>query len=571
MFNSLPQDVPALLGWSWAQIEPYYRDLAARSPTPAGVGEWLADWTALDERVTEMYSRLHLSTTKNTADKKAEERFRSFLDHVYLPAEAEEQKLREKLLASGLEPKGFELPLKKMRAEAELFRQVNLPLLAKERKLAIQYDQIIGAQMVEWEGSQVTIPQLRPVYQDTDRSKREQAWRLAIRCQLGDRDAINELWIESLDLRRQLAANAGKKDYREYRWQQLHRFDYSPADCRHFQEAIERAVVPAAERLYEKRRQRLGVDRLRPWDLDVDPFGRPPLRPFKDADELKAIAARISCQVDPQIGKYFEIMVKESLLDLDNRKNKAPGAYCTTFPMSRRPFILMNAVGVHEDLQTCLHESGHAFHNFERNALPYSQQRYVGMEFAEVASMSMELLASPFLAAKAGGVYSESDAARARAEHLESNILFWPYMAVVDAFQHWVYEEPTAAANPSNCDEEWAKLWRRFMRGVDWSGMEEEMKTGWHRKLHIHQVPFYYVEYGLAQLGAMQIWRNALSDQAGAVARYRQALAMGGTASLPELYAAAGCKFAFDAATLGDMVALAEKVMGELEEQSHPK
>jgi oligoendopeptidase F len=568
MFNSLPQDVQALLTWSWEEIEPHYRDLAARSPTAANVAEWLADWTALDERVNEMYSRLHLATTQNTADKEAEERFRSFLDHIHLPVEAEEQKLREKLLSSGLEPNGFQVPLRKMRAEAHLFREANLPLLAKERKLALQYDQIIGAQMVEWQGQEVTISQLRPAYQDADRSKRERAWRLGIRRQLADREAIDELWAKFLELRGQLAANAGKRDYRQYRWQQLHRFDYTPADCRHFQKAIEQAVVPAAERLYEKRRQRLGVDRLRPWDVDVDPFGRPPLRPFRDGEELKAIAARIFDQVDPQVGKYFQIMVQESLLDLNNRKNKAPGGYCTSFPMSRRPFIFMNAVGVHDDLQTCLHESGHAFHNFERDALPYSQQRYVGMEFAEVASMGMELLASPYLAAKSGGAYSEPDAARARIEHLESNILFWPYMAVVDAFQHWVYENPRAAANPSNCDEEWAKLWRRFMKGEDWSGLEEEMKTGWHRKLHIHQVPFYYIEYGLAQLGAMQLWRNALSNQSAAVARYRRALAMGGTASLPELYAAAGCKFAFDADTLGSMVALAEKVIGELEEQS---
>jgi oligoendopeptidase F len=568
MLNSLPQDVPALLRWSWAEIEPYHKDLAARSLTAANVAEWLADWTALDERITEMYSRLHLATTQNTADKEADERFRSFLDHIQLQVEAAEQKLRKNLLASGLEPDGFQLPLKKMRAEAELFREANLPLLAQERKLAIQYDQIIGAQMVEWEGQQVTISQLRPVYQETDRSKRERAWRLGIGRQLADREAIDELWAQFLELRGQLALNADKRNYREYRWQQLHRFDYTPADCRRFHEAIEQVVVPAAQRLYEKRRQRLGVDRLRPWDLDVDPFGRPPLRPFRNVEELKAIAGRIFERVDPQVAKYFQIMVQASLLDLDNRQHKAPGGYCTSFPMVKRPFIFMNAVGIHDDLQTCLHESGHAFHNFERDALPYSQQRYVGMEFAEVASMGMELLASPYLAAKAGGAYSDSDAARARIEHLESNILFWPYMAVVDAFQHWVYENPRAAANLSNCDEEWAKLWRRFMKGEDWTGLEEEMKTGWHRKLHIHQVPFYYIEYGLAQLGAMQIWRNALSNQSVAVAHYRRALAMGGTASLPQLYAAAGSKFAFDADTLGTMVALAEKAIGELEEQS---
>jgi oligoendopeptidase F len=233
--------------------------------------------------------------------------------------------------------------------------------------------------------------------------------------------------------------------------------------------------------------------------------------------------------------------------------------------MSKQPFIFQNAVGLHGDLQTILHESGHAFHCFERYSLPYAPQRQIGMEIAEVASMAMELLAAPYLAKDQGGVYSDADAARARIEHLESEMLFWPYMAVVDAFQHWVYENPDAALDGGNCDAEWARQWNRFMVGVDWSGLEQEMTTGWHRKLHIHEVPFYYVEYGLAQLGAVQVWANALRDQAGAVANYRRALALGGTVSLPQLYAAAGARFAFDTATLRDAVDLMERVMGELE------
>ena len=244
-------------------------------------------------------------------------------------------------------------------------------------------------------------------------------------------------------------------------------------------------------------------------------------------------------------------MRREKLLDLVNRKRKAPGGYCTDFSAVKRPFICMNAVGVHDDVQTLLHEGGHSFHVFETASLPYHQQTQVPMEFAEVASMGMELLAAPYLAADQGGFYSPADAARARIEHLEGTLLFWPYMAVVDAFQHWVYENPDAATDPVNCDRTWGEQWDRFMRGVDWGGLEEEKVTGWHRKLHIFQVPFYYVEYGLAQLGAMQVWRNALRDQAKAVANYRQALALGGTVTLPELFATAGAKFAFDAQTLG--------------------
>ncbi|MEW5718891.1 MAG: M3 family oligoendopeptidase [Chloroflexota bacterium] len=565
MFTALPQTVPALLKWQWSDIEPHFDDLAARNLSAQNVNEWLADWSALDERVSEMYARLNLAKTQNTADKDAEQAFNAFLDNIFPKAEAARQKLREKLLASGLEPQGFEMPLKKMRASAEIFRDANLPLLTQEQKLASRYQKIVGAQTVQWDGKEVTISQLRPVYQNPDRALRERAWRASMARQLADRQAINDLWKEFLALRRTIAANADQPDYRAYKWQQLHRFDYTPDDCRTFHRAIEQAGVPAAQRIYERRRERLGVSSLRPWDLDVDVLGRAPLKPFNTGEELKTIAASIFQRVDPKLGEYFGTMVRESLLDLENRKNKAPGAYCTNFPMSKQPFIFENAVGLHGDLQTILHESGHAFHNFERYALPYAPQRQVGMEFAEVASMAMELLASPYLAKNQGGVYSDADAARARVEHLESEILFWPYMAVVDAFQHWVYENPDAALDASNCDAEWARQWRRFMIGVDWSGFEQEMMTGWHRKLHIHEVPFYYVEYGLAQLGAAQVWANALRDQANAVACYRRALALGGTVSLPQLYATAGAQFAFDTATLRDAVNLMERVIGELE------
>lgn len=565
MSTWLPDTVSTLLNWSWSEIEPHYQELAARALTAQGVHAWLADWTAIDERLSELYARLHLAKTQNTADKEAERAFNAFLDTIFPHAEAAEQKLREKLLNSGFEPAGFEIPLKKMRADAALFRQANLPLLTQENKLVSRYEKIIGAQTVQWDGSEVTIAQLRPVYQNPDRAVRERAWRASMARQLADRQAVNDLWQEFLALRRKIAANADQPDYRAYKWQQLHRFDYTPGDCRSFHAAIAQTVVPAAQRIYEKRRKRLGLTALRPWDLDVDVLGRTPLKPFSTVAELKTIAASMFQRVDPQLGEYFDTLARENLLDLDNRKNKAPGAYCTSFPFSKQPFVFENAVGLHMDLQTLLHECGHAFHNYERYPLPYAPQRQIGSEIAEVASMSMELLASPYLAKRQGGVYAAAEAARARIEHLESDILFWPYMAVVDAFQHWVYENQDAALDAANCDAAWAEQWKRFMVGVDWTGLDQEMLTGWHRKLHIHELPFYYVEYGLAQLGAVQVWGNALRDQAGAVAAYRRALALGGTRPLPELFAAAGAKFAFDAETLGKYVGLMEETIEQLE------
>lgn len=568
MFNTLPPETGALLAWDWQQFEPYYHDLKQRSLSDQNAREWLSDWSMLQSCVDELYNRLMVAVTANTADQEAENRYKAFFDEIYPKAMEADQVMKEKLLASGLEPEGFEIPLRNMRAEADLFRAENLPLLAEENKLKTEYDKIVGAQSVTWEGEERTIDQMRPVYQDQNRSQREKAWRLVAERQLADRDAINKVWAQLFELRQKVAKNAGRANYRDYRWQELLRFDYTPEDGRRFQEAIEEVVVPAASRILERRRMRMGLPALRPWDLDVDPLGRPPLRPFAEVEVLQTRTAQIFHKVHPKLGDFFDVMRREDLLDLENRKNKAPGGYCTTFMLNRRPFIFMNAVGIHDDLQTLLHEGGHAFHVFESASTPFYQQLNVPTEFAEVASMSMELLAAPYLTTDQGGFYSPAEAARARIEHLEGSIRFWPYMAVVDAFQQWAYENPEAAVDPAECDACWANLWQRFMPGVDWSGLEDVMATGWHRKLHIHTYPLYYIEYGLAQLGAVQVWHNALKDQARAVDRYRKALSLAGTVSLPKLFETAGARFAFDAQALREAVSLMEDTIEKLETQA---
>ena len=572
MLKNLPTTPETLIAWTWPEIEPYYKELEERSLSAAHVDAWLADWSSVGERIEEMYSRLYVATSVNTADKAADERMNKFLDGIFPNVMAAEQKLKEKLLASKLEPKGFEIPLRNMRAEADLFRASNLSLLAEQQKLAIEYDKIYGAQAVQWEGEEVTLTRLAMTFQQPDRTRREKAWRLKAERQLADRKATNDLWQKFMGVRASIAKNADKPSYREYTWQQKLRFDYTPADCKSFAKAIEAVVVPAATRIYEKRKKALGLDSLRPWDLVDGWYGRPApsagaptLKPFESIDELKRGASTIFHKVDPALGGFFDTLLAEGLTDLENRKNKAPGAYCTSYTSIRKPFVFVNAVGIHDDVMTILHESGHAFHVFETAKIPYIQQLTVPMEFAEVASMGMELLASPYLTKQNGGFYSDSEAARARIEHIEGMILFWPFMAMVDSFQQWVYENHAVGTDPAACDAKWGELWDRFIPAVDWSGLEEVKVTGWHRKLHIHQLPFYYVEYGLAQLGAVQIFGNAIKDQKKAVADYRKALALGGTVTLPQLFAAAGAKFAFDSAILKTAVDLMEKVISELE------
>lgn len=565
----LPATVQEFMTWSWQDIQPYFTELVQRLLSVESLPDWLADWTRLSDLVNERYARLNVAVTVDTTDAEAEARYNAFLEQIYPLAQAADQQLKQKLLESGLEAPNFALPLRKMRTEAALFRQENLPLLTEERKLASEYNKIIGAQTISWEGEEVTLQQLRKVYQSPERAARERAWRLAAERQLADREALNELWGRSLHLRLQLAHNAGYADYRQFRWQQMLRLDYTPEDCLRFQEAIERVAAPAATRVYEKHRRRLGLASLRPWDLDLDlyPLEQPPIPPYGDPAVLEEKTEGVFTRLDPQLGEYFRIMRREGLLHLPNQKGKAPGAYCTAYPVLRRPFVFMNAVGLASDVRTLLHESGHAFHNFERLALSYAQQRNPGLEFAEVASMAMELLASPYIGAEQGGFYAGQDERRFRLAHLEHILVFWPYMAVVDAFQHWAYTHPQEAQEAAACDAQWLSLWRRYLPGVDWGGLDDEAATGWQRKQHIFRYPFYYVEYGVAQLGAVQVWRNALQDPVKALEDYRGALRLGGTASLPELYQAAGARLAFDAETLGEAVALVEQHIEALEQE----
>jgi len=565
MFRTIPEDPKVWMAWTWADFSPYVDELRAARLDAGTVEPWLVGWSRLEETIDEVYNRLYVASSADIADAQVEARYNAFLDEIFPQAMQVSQALKEKLLESGLEPAGMEMSLRKLRAEVDLYREANLPLLTEEQKLNTEFDKILGAQTVEWEGREVTIPQLRPILQDLDRTRRERAWRLGAERQLADREAINAVWQKELALRMQLAENAGRPDYRQYRWQQLLRFDYTPEDCQRFHQAIETVVVPAASRIYARRQQRLGVDSLRPWDLEVDAFLRPPLIAFQDVSVLKQKISAIFHQVDPHFGGYFDQMDRQALLDLENRKNKRPGAYCAYYARTRVPFIFRNAVGIHYDVNTLLHEGGHAFHDFEKSHLPYFPQMSVPAEFAEVASMSMELLSAPYLEAQKGGFYTPEEAARARVEHLETIVLFWPYMAVVDAFQHWVYTHPKQACDPSACDTQWGALWQRFMPGVDWSGLEDAMVTGWHRKHHIHTYPFYYVEYGLAQSGACQVWRNSLDDQGEAVAAYRRALALGGTVPLPRMYETAGARLAFDAGTLQPSVEQIEQTIDRLE------
>lgn len=567
-FDDFPQTVDGLESQLWETYQPYYAELLNRDLNEDDLGSWLNDWSRLTALLWEAGAVIYIKKSLDTADKTAEQAFLNFVNDVQPNASVADQALKERFLE--MEPEQYDIPdlaltIRDMRNEADLFRDENVPLETELAKLGNEYDKITGAMTTDWQGEEKNLSQLRVLLQDRDSELRERAWRQIMDLWLADRQKLDQLYVQMLGPRGQLAANADMADYRDYAFRSANRFDYTPEDCFTFHEAIAEVVVPLAAKIYEKKRRQLGVTTLRPWDVEVDSSGAPQLKPYSGQDELIQHSLNIIESVDPVLAHHYATMADANLMDLDTRSGKALGGYCSTLPVRRQAFIFMNGAGSHDDVQTMLHEAGHAFHVFEAAELPYVWQLDPPMEFAEVASMSMELLSAPYLTADYGGFYSESEAARARIEHLEAIVLFLPYMAVVDAFQHWVYTHPELAAEPANCDKMWGELWDRFMPGIDYSGLQEELVTGWHRKLHIFHIPFYYIEYGMAQIGALQVWRQAMLDQEAAVQAYRRALTQGGTRSLPELFEIAGAEFRFDTPMLADLMTMVEEVIEELE------
>jgi oligoendopeptidase F len=553
---------------TWEDILPLYQELVDRpleSGDTAGIEAWLNEWNALDTALMEAASVANVEASSDSENPEKEARHLRFSGEIG-PRQAQQSVLlANKLLDSGYTRPDLETTLRRFRTNRDLFREENIPLQQELSKLNNRYNKICGSMTVEWEGKQIPLPRLNPFLQSPDRETREKAWRLQFQPYIDHRDELADIFDEQLRLRQQIAKNAGFASYRDYVFQDKYRYDYTPEDCLSFHDAVERSFVPAVGRRHEIRKRDMGLDVLRPWDLGGDPQGRPPLKPYDQIDDLTATAETIFDKVDPALGEQFGIMRNEDLLDLDSRTGKRPGGFCTSFPYRKRPFIFMNSSGVASDVRTLLHEAGHAFHGFATlEALPFLHQRRYGSEMAEVASMSMELLASPYLRKEDGGYYEDADYARARTEHLEGIISLLTWVATVDAFQQWLYTDPAAMDRDAR-DAKWQEIWARFDPATDWSGLEQQRVARWYKQLHIFIYPFYYIEYGIAQLGALQVWRNALKDQAKAVEDYRAALALGGSKPLPQLYEAAGARLMFDAEGMSELVALIEREIAHLE------
>ena len=558
--------VPANLDLgNWPQLAPLFDQLEARAAKCATVAElerWLVDWSELNAALEEEGSRRYIAMTCHTDNAEAEKSYLQFVENIEPQTKPRQFRLEKILMAHPLRAQlplpRYEVFLRDVQNHVELFREENVALETEEARLCQQFQKLSGALTVQFRGEEKTLIQMGKLLEEPDRPLRQEAWELVANRRLAEREKFDDIFDQLLQLRGRIAANAGFANYRDYVFRRLGRFDYTPEDCAQFHEAVASEVMPAVRELQAQRRQQLGLDALRPWDLSVDPLNRPPLKPFEQVDDMVTRSQRIFDRLDGELAGGFQQMQDLKLLDLANRKGKAPGGYQSTLSEARLPFIFMNAVGQQRDVETILHEAGHAFHALAARDEDLLTSRSAPVEFCEVASMSMELLGNEFL----DPFYSVADANRARRVHLEGIVGILGWIATVDAFQHWLYTHPghTRAERATA----WNELMDRFAGDVDWRGHEVARANLWHRQLHIFLYPFYYIEYGIAQLGALQVWANSKRDPVRALRDYKTALALGGSRPLPELFAAAGCPFEFSATTIRPLVKLMREELAKL-------
>ncbi|MFM9995810.1 MAG: M3 family oligoendopeptidase [Phycisphaerales bacterium] len=572
--------VPAELDAArWENAAPYFTALLERPVNSAeDLERWLKDRSELEAACSESETILHINMTCHTEDEAAQRAWTAYIETVppkLKPAQFELDKRQAAMSERfGLvsRPGGRYLVLTRgTKAEVELFRPENVPIQTELAKLDQKFQQITGAMTVEFDGREQTLPMMGRYQESTDRAVRESAWRAVAARRLKDAEALDAIYDEMIVLRERVARNAGFAGFVPYAFKAKHRFDYGPEHCRAFHAACERVIVPFARRLGAKRRADLGLaargEPLRPWDLAVDAKGRPPLRPFTGGAELMRKSVRAFERLDPSLAAMLATLGDGSnangaaggaCLDLDTRKGKAPGGYQAMRDRARRPFIFMNAAGLHRDVETMVHEAGHAFHSMLCVDEPLLAYRGSPTEFAEVASMSMELLTTPYW----GAFYPDAgDRARAVRQQIEKSVSLLPWIAQIDAFQLWVYGAPKHSRAERTAA--WLDLDGRLGPDVSWAGLEGIRTKSWQRQLHLFSVPLYYIEYGIAQLGAIQLWVRSLEEgEKTAIAAYKKALALGGSRPLPELFAAAGLTFDFGP----EMVSrLLERVERELE------
>ena len=561
----VPDDFDATI---WENIKPLADNLMERELNCSSCIEGLiSDSSELAEHISETGALLYIGMTCDTESEEKRESFLDFMSNIRPKLSEFSDALNRRIVNhSSVDdlPSRYDLMLRGMRTDVEIFRKENIPLGVRQTELVTEAQTINGAMTVEFEGEERTFPQMSKYLESNDRSLRQAAWMSMSARRMEDSERLSEIFDELISIRHQMATNAGFESYTQYMFRAMHRFDYTIEDCLEFHESVESVCMPILKRINKDRRDGLGIGELSPWDVNEkggsgpDIHGREPLRPFETVDEMVEKLSEMFHEISSDLGGKFDKLVEMDTLDLDTRKGKAPGGYQYYLEKSRVPFIFMNAAGLQGDLETMIHEAGHAFHSLYCGHLELIDERDYPIEFAEVASMSMELLTQPWW----DKFYESEEADRARRAHLEGVAFLLPWIATIDSFQHWIY------ANPGHSREERAEVWLsirdKFGSEMDWTGHTDFRELSWQQQGHLFGVPFYYIEYGIAQLGSLQLWKTQMSDPQKALDDYANAMSLGNTRTLPELFSAADLELGFDEGHFMSLLETVETALSEL-------
>lgn len=548
---------------TWEDIHPYFLDLKDREiNSKEDFIHWLKDRSELDAVLEENSAWRYIRMTVDTRDQELSQAYTYFVTEIQPKLSPLDDELNQKMMrypyAEELKSQpDYAIYLRTVQKDLDLFHEDNIPIEAEISEQSQQYGAISAAQMIEYRGEKMTMQKAALFMKDQDENVRKEVFQLIGERRLQDNEKLDELYSSLVAKRHQLALNAGFENFRDYKFQTLGRFDYTKEDCFNFHDSIKKHIVPIVKSIQAKQAQLLGSDKLKPWDLEVDPLGRPALKPFETGKELLEGTVDMFNKIDRYFGECIETMNEMGHLDLESKEGKAPGGYNYPLYEIGVPFIFMNAVGAHRDLVTMVHEGGHAIHSFLSRNLELTGFKNLPSEVAELASMSMELLS---MEQWQRFFPNEEDLKRAKTEQLETILKILPWIATIDEFQHWVYENPAHTAQERQ--EKWEAITKDYGTGiVDWTGYEKYKTSSWQRQLHLFEVPFYYIEYGIAQLGALAVWKNSKSDLPKTIQQYKDALSLGYTHQIPEIYKTAGIQFNFSDAYVKE---LAEFVKQEL-------
>lgn len=557
--------IPQNLEIKWENLAPIFEELQNRNIySKADLEQWLRDKSELEAALEEDFAWRYIKMSCDTANEQLVKEFQYFATDIEPKIAPIANELNKKLVESPfveeLDQQKYFVYLRGVRKALELFREENIPLFTELQVKQQQYQGVTGAMSVTINDQEYTLEQAGNFLKDTDRNVRQNAWETIQQRRLVDKDQLNILFDELVKLRHQVALNAGFENYRDYMFQALGRFDYTPKDCYDFAEAIEKEIVPILKEQAEKRKEALALEDLLPWDLEVSTTGKPALKPFQNGNEL--IDKSIACfnQIDRSLGEKLSIMKANQLFDVESRMGKAPGGYNYPLAETGAPFIFMNSANSFRDLTTMVHEGGHAIHTFLTANLELNDFKHCPSEVAELASMSMELISMD-----QWSVYfdKEEDLLRAKKEQLIDVLKTLPWVAVIDQFQHWIYTNPDH--NAADREEAFKQIYQRFGAGfANWGGYEKQFGNVWQKQLHLFEVPFYYIEYAIAQLGAIAVWKNYKENPQKGLQQYLDALALGYTKPMNEIYETAGIKFDFSATYINELAGFVKEELEKL-------